>query len=138
MNYQTAILEEYRRRGWHPARVSLAQQREVALYVRTMPAKIRDAARAAGSIAATSLGFLLVPDKVFEARQAQCKSNECGSYSETLDGQPVCNRCGCSGRGLLAKQHDQRMACPAINRATSRPYWDRYTGLSVSAKKRGT
>lgn len=134
-NLQHAILAEYRKQGLHPAKVTKAQRDEIVRGIMTVRERVVGAGKAALSVAATSVGIYLVPEEVFEARQAQCRTNECRSYQLLADGAEACNRCGCSGIPLIAKLHDRRYECPARNPKTKRPYWERWkpTDLTVSA-----
>lgn len=112
MNYQLAILNEAKRRGWKPP-LSPDQMRTCALAVRSPREKVAAVLKSTESYAATSLGLRRVPLQIYNVRKSTCERNECGSFGTLSNGSGVCHRCGCNGKMLNSKWLDPNQKCPA-------------------------
>jgi hypothetical protein len=106
------VFAEAKRRGIDVRALTPAQYTEIALSVRTIKQAVVDAATAAESVVATTLGYRKLSLEQINARKSTCESNKCGGFGRLAGGQPVCHLCSCNSKFLEAKWKDPRQACP--------------------------
>ena len=117
-DHQPEIIRLALEKGWNPAKLSEAQFTFLSLQARTLSETVKDGARAVKSRVRTSLGLVVLPQKVEENR-AVCLSNSCGKLrifkkrhrNEIID-RLACDACNCKSKWLESKLADPTEACP--------------------------
>lgn len=110
-------------KGWDPTRLTPAQNKWIAVQLRSTGQLIKDGAKALTSVASTLLSLRVVSDEKAVSNEGCCRGNPCGKFAELTNSEPVCMKCQCSGGMLRSKWKDATQFCPDINPETGQPYW---------------
>lgn len=130
MNHQAAIIRLAKERGKTPNKLTSAEYDTFAIEVRTREELVEDLVRWGQSKVNSLIRIGVVPREIREKNLAQCRTNQCGSFTTLADGEETCLRCNCRGKNLVSKAEQVQEKCPA-----EPPYWDNTTYVPVTIER---
>lgn len=131
MNMDERVMRECQRRGTHPSAMTRDELHGVVKSVMRPAEKLVAGAKITSTVIRTKVPGVrrVVPLPVYEARKAFCPGCPTKRFYRTLDDQPACLGCGCSGKLLDMRWWDPRFMCPD-------GHFGRYTGVYRGTPRR--